>query len=367
VPLTILNPSGVAADFLAETGGQLRVQSGLSRLDYLFTQFRVIITYLRLLVLPLNQNLDYDYPAYTSFFTPSVFLSFLLLVALFTLAIYLFYISRVPDVGSRTAAAPALRLIAFGIFWFFLTLAVESSLIPIEDLIMEHRLYLPGFGAATVFATGFYLLAERCSRFGSSRLLILAMALIVLVLGFATWQRNNVWGNAIRLWKDGVAKSPHKGRVINNLGVALEAVGRRPEAFKTLSQAIAVDPDYYRSYYNLADLYLVSDQPDVALPLLQTAIKLRPDFTEAYVSIGAALMRGGRFRELTIFLEKNLDRIRGEAEAHFYLGAGYVFLGDRQAALRELEIVSKLDKSYAANLAGMLGLKSNKGGEHGHE
>jgi tetratricopeptide (TPR) repeat protein len=104
----------------------------------------------------------------------------------------------------------------------------------------------------------------------------------------------------------------------------------------------------------LADLYLVSGQPEKSLPLLQTAIRLNPAFTEAYVSVGAALMRSGRFRDVIIFLEKNLDRVRGDAEAHFYIGASYAFLGNREAALRELAIVSQRDPALAATLRGML-------------
>jgi len=43
------------------------------------------------------------------------------------------------------------RLIAFGIIWFFLALSVESSFIPIEDVIFEHRLYLPSIGTFIAF------------------------------------------------------------------------------------------------------------------------------------------------------------------------------------------------------------------------
>jgi Flp pilus assembly protein TadD len=226
---------------------------------------------------------------------------------------------------------------------------------------MEHRLYLPGFGVAAAFAMTFYLLVEKLTGPTSGKLLLLIATILILLLGGATYQRNHVWGNAIRLWQDVVVKSPGKGRPLNNLGVALEKAGRRPEAFKTLSRAIEVDPTYYKSFYNLADLYLVSDQPDVALQLLQTAIRLNPNFTEAYVSLGAALMRAGKFREVTIFLEQNLDRIGNNAEARFYLGASYAFLGDREGAMRELAVLSRLDASYAANLRGMMGLKSGHG------
>ena len=366
IPMTAIDIGGPSGDIVSGADNQLRVGSSMPRMDYLFTQFRVIVTYLRLLVFPVNLNLDYDYPVYTSFFTTPVLMSFTLLIAIFTLAVYLFWRSRwttrpQSQPESQSQSKPAFRLISYGIIWFFLTLSVESSLVPIKDVIMEYRLYLPFFGAAAAFVMIFYLMVEKLTGPTSGKLLYLSATLLVIVLGFTTYQRNHVWGNAIRLWQDVVVKSPGKGRPINNLGVALDKAGRRPEAFNTLSQAIAVDPNYYKSYYNLADLYLVSDQPDVALRLLQTAIKLNPNFTEAYVSMGAALMRAGKFREVIIFLEMNLDRITNNAEARFYLGASYAFLGDREAAMRELAILSKLDPSYAANLAGMLGLKPRQG------
>ena len=378
IPISILDFGGAGDEIMSGAGEQLRVGSSMSRLEYLFTQFRVIVTYLRLLVFPVNQNLDYDYPVFTTFFTPPVFLSFLVLTGIFALGMYLFFVSRPKQQSElksefeyQALAQPQavsslayLRLIAFGIFWFFLTLSLESSLVPIKDVIVEYRLYLPFFGAAAAFATLFWLAVEKLTGPSSGKLLLLSAAILVLMLGVATYKRNHIWGNPVRLWQDVVAKSPNKARPINNLGKALEGAGRRQEAFKTLARAIEVDPNYYKSYYNLADLYLVSDQPGKALQLLQTAIRLNPNFTEAYVSVGAALMRAGKFREVTIFLEQNLDRIAEYAEARFYLGASHAFLGNREAAMRELAILSKLDASYAANLAGMMGLKSNQGMPH---
>ena len=92
--MTILDFGGFDSDLLSDPGRQLPVGHTLSTQDYLLTQFRVIVTYLRLLVLPIKQNLDYDYPVYREFFTPPVLLSFLLLVAIFALAVYLFWRTR---------------------------------------------------------------------------------------------------------------------------------------------------------------------------------------------------------------------------------------------------------------------------------
>lgn len=391
IPLTIFAIDGPTDDVLADSAEKLRVGSDMPRLVYLLTQFRVIATYLRLLILPVNQNLDYDYPVYSHFFTPAVLVSFLLLAGICGFAVYLFYRSRsaklplITDASGATAdpgeerslstrtdpefsrTASYSRLIAFGIIWFFLTLAVESSLVPIVDVIMEHRLYLPMFGAVTVVATGFYLLMERISRPAGRRILVSIALIVVVLLISATYQRNHTWGDKISLWQDVVAKSPNKGRALNNLGVALEDAGRREEAINVLARSIAVDPGYYKSYYNLADLYVVSDRPAAALPLLQTVLRIKPDFTEAYVGMGAALMRNGQLREMIVFLEQNLDRVKNNAEARFYLGAGYAFQGQRDAALRELDILTRLDKKFAANLAGMLGMKSGHGLPHGRQ
>ena len=93
-----------------------------SSFDYLLTQFTVLVTYLKLLVFPIHQNLDYDYPIYHSFLDPAVLLSFALIVAIIGLAIYL--LSRYRE------QEPAVHLMAFGIFFFFLALAVESVLCP---------------------------------------------------------------------------------------------------------------------------------------------------------------------------------------------------------------------------------------------
>ena len=354
VPMTVIGIGGPASEILSDTGKtglsvgeQLRVESamaGLDCLDYLFTQFRVIVTYLRLLVLPVNQNLDYDYPVYTTFFTPPVFLSFLLLTALLLLAVYLygfkFQVLGFKKFESRVTRLES-RLIAFGILWFFLALAVESSFVPIVDVIVEHRLYLPGFGAATAFATAFCLVMKRFTGPSNNKLLVLASALLVLGLGFATWQRNYVWGDAVRLWQDVVAKSPNKGRAHNNLGVSLIDAGRLPEAIETLSRAIALEPSHPHAYNNLGKAYILNDQSSAAVPLLKKAIELDLWYSDAYINLAMAFNQSRQFLNTIDLMEQNLGRIGERAEAHYHLGVAFAVLGNREAARRQLEIVSR--------------------------
>jgi protein O-mannosyl-transferase len=333
-------------DLLSDVSEGSRLQTGMPRMDYLFTQFRVIVTYLRLLVLPVNQNLDYDYPIYRSFFTPEVFLSFLLLAALFSLALYLWFYPRLTPHASRLPAsntqppAPEFRLVSFGILWFFLALAVESSLVPIVDVIFEHRLYLPSVGAAAAFASVFFLAGQRMANNANWCWTLVAAALVVLALGVGTIQRNQVWGDETRLWRDVVAKAPGKARPYNNLGVVLNDSGQYREAMEILSRAIAIDPVYYQAYNNLGYAYIMTGQSSAALPLLKKAIRMAPEFVDPYTNLAGALNQLRQFRESAAFIEQNLPLIGHRVEAHYHLGVAHAFLGNRQAARRQLEIVA---------------------------
>lgn len=126
--------------------------------EYLFTEFNVLVYYITLLAVPVNQNLDYDYPVAKELFKapkvndgavlnipvlpPVVALGILLFIL--AVALYLF-------IRSRKYPGSEGRLISFFILWFFLILSPTSSFVPIIDVIYEHRLYLPSLGFFVIF------------------------------------------------------------------------------------------------------------------------------------------------------------------------------------------------------------------------
>jgi len=365
VPMSVFLPgiagvSGVSElSPAADTSGQLfsivneqfRVETTLPRMDYLLTQFRVIVTYLRLLILPVQQNLDYDYPVFSDFFTPPVLLSFLLLTALFTLAVYYYW--RTSQTSPRPLAAEC-RLIGFGILWFFITLSVTSSVIPIADVIYEHRLYLPFFGAAAAIVTTFAWIFRRVSRKVGIGIPALLTALVISAFGTATYQRNQVWENKITLWRDVAEKSPGKVRPYNNLGAALNEEGRFPEAISALSRAIAIKPDHPEAWYNLGRTHVLTGQYAKAIPFLEKAIRLKPNYVDAYINLAAALNRERRFGETVALLENKLSRWGERAELRFNLGVAYAYTGNLPAAQKELEAVYRLDPALAPQLSNLL-------------
>jgi tetratricopeptide (TPR) repeat protein len=279
IPLTMINLHKPAGELLSDVNTATVAQSTLSRWEYLCTQFSVIVTYLRLLILPVNQNLDYAYPVNHSLLEPRAVLSFLLLVALLVTAFILWRSSqsRVPSPESRP-----LRLASFGIFWFFITLSVESSVIPIFDIIYEHRVYLPSVGffiaVVSLAALGADRLKPRMPAAGSVAGMLLIVA--ILLLGGATYARNRVWRTWETLWQDVKMKSPMKARSYNNLGTYYGRQGRTAEAINEFEAAIRLYPEYLDAHYNLGKAYIKGGRYRDAAHEFRTAQLLDPQNSE---------------------------------------------------------------------------------------
>lgn len=230
-----------------------------SRVDYLQTQFRVVVTYVRILFFPVNQNLDYDYPLQKVFLAPAVVLSLLFHLLMLTTATVLFFKSRRYLKGGDEIHGACARLCSLGIAWFYVALMVESSIIPIVDVIFEHRVYLPSAGfflAVTSAAAG--LIARRAT---TRKRAWIALAVIGLVLTTATIRRNTVWLDELRLWEDTAGKSPHKPRVLNNLATYYLARNMPGKAIDPLLKALEREPGSPESLNNLG--LLLDQVPEV--------------------------------------------------------------------------------------------------------
>ena len=304
------------ASILESANMASRVDHAVSRMDYLSTQFRVIVTYLRMLILPVDQSLDHDYPLHPHFLAPEVLLSFLLLATLFGLGVYLVGRgkywsrlpgpeSRVPSLGSRFTVHGS-RIIGFGILWFFITLAVESSIIPIPDVMNEHRLYLPSVGFFLALVTAAWLLVGKLAvrRPGIGRAATALAAVIVLALTAATYSRNRVWQDEIGLWQDVIAKNPQNARAYNNLGSYLDSRGDYAKALPYLQKAIALRPDFAEGLFNLGLANAGLKQKDMAIFYYRQALALQPSNPEVLYNLGVVYMDKGMFAPAaTVFQE----------------------------------------------------------------
>jgi tetratricopeptide (TPR) repeat protein len=319
-----------------------------SRWDYFFTQFRVIVTYLRLLFFPANQNFDYDYPIFKSFFDAPVVLSFVFLAALLGLGVYMAIDKGLKAKGSSPIAyLPDLRLMGFGILWFFITISVESSIIPISMIINEYRTYLPSIGIIISVVAGVFMLKEKLLSREAGKIIPVVLFLAIGLLSVATHLRNEVWADSIRLWEDTVKKSPGKARSHFNLANHYEDLNMFDQAIEQHLIAISLKPDYAEAHNNLGSIYLARNMFDKAMDQYLIAVKLSPDSVAAHNNLGNIYqtrnMPDEAVKQYMIAIKLKPDF----AEGYYNLGNIYQAHNMPEKAMEQFMIAVNLWPDYA--------------------
>ncbi len=202
---------------------------------YLLTQLSVVLKYLQLILLPVGQSAEHYWPVATSFASVRVLVPLGVLAALAGAAVW----------GGRRRP-----LVGFGALWFGLTLLPESSFVPLEDVLFEHRVYLPLVGLLFVLVGAVPEGARAwAGELGATRrgqrAVALAAAVALIPLGVATIRRNQVWQTPLTLYEDAYRRYPEHPRVRGNLMSAYIKARRLPEAlalFESLPPAYREDP-----------------------------------------------------------------------------------------------------------------------------
>ena len=330
------------AYILVRDGGSINIippstANTISRWDYLLTQFRVMRTYLRLLVFPVNQCIDYDYRLSSGWEDPDVWAAFSLLLSIFLLSF---------------AFVKKNRLISFGILWFFLTLSVESTIIPLPDFILEHRLYLPMFGFALFSTSLLWMLSKSIKLFTAISLSV------VVIFSSMTYFRNEVWKNPLTLWQDAVKNSPNKWRPYANLGTAYAeelsdvktALLYYHKALKPGSYPINLLSNMATAYSRLGDSKASASYQALALSLTNSGDRALRGIL--YFNQVDALRNKGEMAGAINVLKKAIENTPQNHLFHVKLGELYRESGQEDAAIaafrRAIELAPLSEDGYDA-------------------
>jgi len=307
---------------------ELSREPGISSLHYFLTQLRVMATYIRLVFLPFHQSLDYDYPIFKSIFEFPVFFSFLFLITI------LYFAQRL---------LAKYRVLSFSIFWFFLTLVPESSVVPIKDVIFEHRLYLPLVGYSMFLVCSMYYL------WGTKHFKTMIKALLVVIVGYSvlTYQRNEVWDNEMTLWNDTLQKFPHAARPYNGLGIVYNNQGQLTQALFNFNKAIDIDPHFAEAYNNRGNVYSQQGRLSQALSDFNKTLEIDPNSVDAYNNRGNVYSRQGHFTQALSDFNKAIAINPGLAWGYYNRAICYVKQGDVDRALADYNTVIAIDPNIA--------------------
>jgi tetratricopeptide (TPR) repeat protein len=239
------------------------------------------------------------------------------------------------------------HLAAQGWAWFLLTLA-PASLVPLNILVSERRMYLASAGLCLALAW----LWQRLPRG-----LGLVAPLLVVLLAALSGRRNPVWASEVSLWEDAVAKGPQMYRARANLALAYKHQGREEEALRQMRQVLELRPDYADAWGELGNLLADRGEVQGAVEAYTQALRHNPQFEGAYYNLGNLVQGRGEFARAAELYQEALRHNPGFAEARNNLGQAYEALGRGEEALAQYRRALELDPELAQawyNLAAAL-------------
>jgi Tfp pilus assembly protein PilF len=289
--------------------------------DYLFTQFRVFFTYLRLFLLPAGQTVDYDYPISHTILEHGAVFGLIGILALLGAAIY--YRRRYP-------------LACYGFLVFVILLTPTSSVIPIKDPIAERRVYLP--------MIGLLLLAIDLIRRARVKPAVLAATLgaALLIAGALTYRRSIVWSGAIPLWEDAVQRSPTKARAHFQLAFAYYQAELCHDAEQQYQKASELEKSDYMLLLDWALAENCLGKSDDAIAKLRQAAALEGT-GHVYSQLGMMYAKTGRIAEAFQALD-SAQRIDPSFEAtYIYRGQLFQSVNNPVAAQQQFRRVLEIN------------------------
>lgn len=293
-------------------------------LTYFATQVNAVpLYYLRLFLFPFNLNIDPDFPSFYAAGLTKNIIAFLM--ALFVIFFFI-HIQNKLLTGIRYNFDRN-KWLSFGLFWFFFTLAPTSSFIPLNELVSEHRIYLPAVGLS-IFLGALLLTAIRILRVfflkGAKYGLISGHCLILLIILFFCFNvinRNFVWKNNESIWKDALKKSPLKARPYNEVGLVFFNQKQFNKAEKLFKQAIELNPKYSHTLINLGNLYRHQGKLQEAIMKYEKAIKLdHPSSYFANIELGNIDIKKNHLQNAKGYYEIAVSLRPDHPLAHYNLG-----------------------------------------------
>lgn len=268
--------AGIIIVFTAMLIIGLPKQSGsIERDSYFYTQINVLVTYIQLLFLPIDLHVYYDFRIASSFWEPQTLLAFLFLLTIFLIGII--FHKKHP-------------VLAFAVFWFYITQIIESSIFPLQHVIFEYRLYpsLVGFS---------FLITYYSFYFSKSKPRIGFTVLVVIVCFFSvlTYQENKKWKNGESLWSGNIEKAPNHPKPYNYLGYYLLQKGEYHKALPYFTKSIRLDSNYTDPLNHRGIIYKETGRFNEALNDFSKAIKIKPDSKMSYNNRGYAFQAIGEY------------------------------------------------------------------------
>ncbi len=269
-----------------------------------------LVTYLWKAIVPIGLANYYPYPDKVGKSLPALFFIYPVIViaalGLFTKfvlwpVIASFRADKTTETDTKTKNNDVL---IFGVFFFFINIILLLQFIPVGGAIVAERYSYIAYLGLFIMA-GWYVSAyfETGGNRSLGNVVLGAVLVYSLVLGYLSNERCKVWYDTTTLWTDEIRKEPdHAPNAYNNLGF---------NYFNKYNES--VNPADRKRYY------------DSSYMLLSKAIQLQPTFVNPYISIGELLRTAGNFPDAKWHYYKALSLKSFDEDANAYLGLAIIY------------------------------------------
>ena len=281
----------------------------ITPVSYAITQMVVWFSYFKLLVMPWNLALDHNVPLWPNIAWLSLFIACCFHIGTLSLA----WFNRKTN-----------PLLALGITITYLCFLPDSLLIPLKDIMAEHRLYFGMIGITIV-------IVSLMARLRGEKIKTAIFLSLIIALSIATWSRNTNWKTAETIWESNIKVDPRSARAyyqlallslsesdtITALTLLNVADSLNPKhaltlstkamlathqgdfilARKLLNRAQDLEPKESNIYRNLGFLAEKTDHPLLAISHYKTACRLSPNDADAHLDLGTAQLKNNQLED----------------------------------------------------------------------
>src|SRR5262249_20618886 len=120
------------------------------------------------------------------------------------------------------------------------------------------------------------------------------------------------------------------------------------EAISALQEAIRLKPDFADAYNTLGSALFKAQQFDQAIAVYKKTLALTPTDAETHNNLGLAYFKAKRYPDAVTSFQTAIRLKQAYTEAHLNLAITYVALGDKQAVVDEYRILLSLDRKVAS-------------------
>jgi hypothetical protein len=316
----------VLPKFLSET----RQNAETTSLNYLATQLVACWYYLGQWVLPIHLIADdQSFPQYESFLELPVVGAIAGWIAVGVLLVRTY--RQRPEYVFLALSAWAL-------------ISPTSSVLPLAEMVNEHRAYLP---RAIVWPAVWIPLVGLFGRISAPRTALRrvgigALVLVLLALTWSTWKRNAVFATDESYWHDVYAKTGSP-RSSLNLGIVLMKKGQLDQARALFEESLSKAPAWHYTLINLGIVNAALGHHRDAQNYFDQAVRYDAYDMVARFHRGEYYLKRKEYAAARDDLEACLGQLHRQLKIHLGLAEAYAGLGDVDASLKHTRAAFKLD------------------------